>query len=456
MSLGHRFDGWLGTGTLARAPLLGTGPRPLMEGVREADWTPDGSALAIVRRVDGRDRLEWPTGKVLYQTNGFISDPRFSPDGRRIAFIDHPAYGDNDGNVALIDTDGTKRDLLRDLLSIHGMAWSPRGDELWFAAATPKDNVITLRAVDLSAGTRVLLPGAIDVALMDVGRDGRVLLGRESGVRHIEVTTANDTTVRDYSFSENSVARMVSDDGSLVLVTAQSPSSVYLRRSSDPTPFRLGDGDGHDLSPDGRWALSVAAAGASSRVRLLPTGPGDAKELPNPQRLSFIAARFLSDGRRIVLLGGPAGDAWRGYVQEIDSGTIRPFTDAGVTFIQSRNIVLTPDGTGAVFTAPDGRVLLFPTAGGEPRPIPHLQAGEFPLAWTPDGRQFYVTRGSTPPWRIERVDVGSGQRTLWKEVAASQSAGVRLSIVAMSPKGSTLVHSYSQLLSTLYLVEGIQ
>ena len=455
MSLGHRFDGWLGTGTLARASLLGTGPRPLLEDVREADWSLDGSALAIVRRVDGRDRLEWPAGKVLYQTNGFMTDVRFSPDGGRIAFVDHPAYGDNDGHVSLIDTDGRKRDLLRGLNSIHGMAWSPRGDELWFAAATPEDRVVTLRAVDLSSQTRVLLPGAIDVALMDVGRDGRVLLSRESGVRHVEVTTANDPTVRDYSFSENSVARMATDDGSMVLVTSQGPSSVYLRRRADPTPFRLGEGEGHDISPDGRWALSVAPE-ASSRILLLPTGPGDAKELPNPQRLSVTAARFLPDGRRIVLLGGQAGDAWRGYVQEIDSGTIRPFTVAGVTFIQSRNIVLTPDGTGAVFTAPDGRVLLFPTAGGEPRPIPHLQPGEFPLAWTPDARQLYVTRGSTPPWRIERVDVGSGQRTLWKEVAASQSAGVRLSIVAMSPRGSTLVHSYSQLLSTLYLVEGIQ
>jgi hypothetical protein len=217
----------------------------------------------------------------------------------------------------------------------------------------------------------------------------------------------------------------------------------------------LGDGEGQDISSDGRWALSVVPD-SSSRVLLLPTGPGDAKELPNPQRLSITAARFLPDGRRIVLLGGAAGDAWRGYVQEIDSGAIRPFTAAGVTFIQSRNIVLTPDGTGAVFTSPDGRVLLFPTAGGEPRPLPHLLDGEFPLAWTPDGQQVYVTRGSMPPWRIERVDVTSGHRTLWKEVAASQSAGVRLSIVAMSPHGSTLVHSYSQLLSTLYLVDGIR
>ena len=92
ISLGHTYEGWMGEGTLARSSLLGTAPRVMAEHVREAEWTPDGSDLAVVRRVDGFERLEFPLGKVLYQTSGFISDIRFSPSGDRIAFADHPLY----------------------------------------------------------------------------------------------------------------------------------------------------------------------------------------------------------------------------------------------------------------------------------------------------------------------------------------------------------------------------
>ena len=78
------------TGTLARMPLGGGAPREVLEGVREADWSPDGETLAIIRDVDGKDRLEYPIGKVLYATGGYLSDLRFSPGGDRIAFLEHP------------------------------------------------------------------------------------------------------------------------------------------------------------------------------------------------------------------------------------------------------------------------------------------------------------------------------------------------------------------------------
>jgi hypothetical protein len=90
VSLDHTFEGWMGEGTLARAPMLGGAPRPLTEHVREAEWTPDGSDLAIVRRATGFERLEFPIGRVLYQTSGYISNIRFSPSGDRIAFRRSP------------------------------------------------------------------------------------------------------------------------------------------------------------------------------------------------------------------------------------------------------------------------------------------------------------------------------------------------------------------------------
>jgi serine/threonine protein kinase len=124
ISLSHTFEGWMGEGTLARSSLLGSAPRVVAEHVREADWTPDGGDLAVVRRADGFERLEFPLGTVLYQTSGYISDIRFSPSGDRIAFADHPVYSDDAGTIAVIDKAGRRSALSDGWTSIHGLAWT--------------------------------------------------------------------------------------------------------------------------------------------------------------------------------------------------------------------------------------------------------------------------------------------------------------------------------------------
>jgi serine/threonine protein kinase len=53
MALGSHFEGIHTYGTLARVPLAGGAPREILEDVKFADWSPDGSELAIVRRVGG-------------------------------------------------------------------------------------------------------------------------------------------------------------------------------------------------------------------------------------------------------------------------------------------------------------------------------------------------------------------------------------------------------------------
>ena len=52
----HPIAQSLYSGTLARVPLVGGAPREVMENVEWADWSPDGSTLAIVRQEQGRHR----------------------------------------------------------------------------------------------------------------------------------------------------------------------------------------------------------------------------------------------------------------------------------------------------------------------------------------------------------------------------------------------------------------
>ena len=109
----------MGEGTLAQVPLFGSAPRPLAEHVREADWTPDGAELAIVRRVNGRERLELPVGTPLYETSGYISHIRVSRNGQHVAFADHPVYSDDNGSIAVVDRAGVLKTLAS---GFHGFA----------------------------------------------------------------------------------------------------------------------------------------------------------------------------------------------------------------------------------------------------------------------------------------------------------------------------------------------
>src|SRR6266581_4884591 len=109
--------------TLARAALSGGAPREVLEHVRDATWAPSGD-LVIVRMANGRDRLEYPVGKMLYETAGWISHPRFSKKGDRIAFLDHTAFPDTRGTVALVDLSGHKQTLTREWEDVRGLAWS--------------------------------------------------------------------------------------------------------------------------------------------------------------------------------------------------------------------------------------------------------------------------------------------------------------------------------------------
>ena len=95
-------------GTLARAPMAGGTPREVLEGVIDADWSPDGKDLAVIHLVGDRYRLEYPIGRVLYEPEppGWLSDLRISPRGDQVAFIEHPVAGDGRGGVSVVGLDG--------------------------------------------------------------------------------------------------------------------------------------------------------------------------------------------------------------------------------------------------------------------------------------------------------------------------------------------------------------
>ena len=103
-------------------------------------WPPIGHPTASASRWcgprPGFEQLEFPIGNVLYQTTGGIGNPRISPKGDLVAFLELP-FGDSGvGSVATVDLKGNKKTLTELWLGeIIGLAWSSSSDEILFTAA---------------------------------------------------------------------------------------------------------------------------------------------------------------------------------------------------------------------------------------------------------------------------------------------------------------------------------
>jgi Tol biopolymer transport system component len=455
---------WVSMGTLARAPLVGGAPREVLEQVQWADWSADGNSLAVVRDFGGRNRLEYPIGKPLYETGGWIGHPRVSPDGSSIAFIDHPVQGDDRGTLSVIDQAGHKRNLSDEWYTIQGLAWSANGKEVWFTAS--KSGVDrTLYAVTLDGKERMVLrlPGAL--MLFDIWKDGRVLMMRASWRRELVGMIGGETKQRDLSWLDYSYPAGLSPDGKTLLFDeeggggslAYSKSgglsyAVYIRKTDGSPAILLGEGGALDLSPDGKSVISQTQD-SPSQLRLLTTGAGEARDLTK-DNVNHTWARWFPDGKRILFSGNEPGQGVRLYIEDLASNKGQPITPEGVDGIA---FVVSPDSRWIAGIGPDRKGYLYPVAGGDPRVIPGLNPGEQPITFSSDGRSLYIYQPGELPASVNRLDIETGQRTLWRQLLPSDPAGVEtIGPILMTPDAQTCIFGYHRMLADLYLVEGLK
>jgi serine/threonine protein kinase len=455
--LRHRYLGLFpGSGTLARVPLGGGAtPREVLEDVSWADWAPDGASIAVVREAGPRRRLEFPVGKVLYETSGWISHPRVSPDGLRVAFLDHPIFGDDRGSVMVVDRAG-KRTLGGSWATTWGVGWSPDGKEIWFTAARVGSSR-ELHAISMSGKERLVARVTGTLTLHDISREGRVLLAQDSLHFGTLALPAGAREERDLSWFDLGIVTDISPDGRKILFFEVGEGggegySVYVRESDGSPPVRLGPGMAPVFSPDGKWVLTSDIRTDPMQLVLLPTGPGEPVPLTR-DRLHHESGAFFPDGKRVLFVGREPGRGNRLYVQAISGGAPLPVTAEGPSF----GGPISPDGRFIAALGPEGKVVLYPTVHGDPLAVPGVTTLERPLQWAPDAKFLYVVRAGELPARVFRLDPFTGRRELWKQFVPSDPAGVvEVSSIVMTPDAASYAYTYDRILSTLYVAEGLR
>ena len=448
-------------GTLARAPFAGGEPRPLSNDVRFADWTPDGSDLAVIIEATKGWQIQSPPGKLLYQgpSTGFLGDLRFSPDGSRIAFLEHPTTS-SDGYVAVVDRGGEKK-LLTPWYSsnIQGLAWSPKGDEIWFTG-TKDGSRNELRAVTLNGRERMISSEVAQLIIHDIAPDGRVLFAATLEFRSRAFYRGSiDTREREISALDWSVIRDISPDGKLVTFDesgegAGGAAYAYIRDLNAPAGVKLGPGRYPILSGDQKMVLTPAVGGDS--VSIYPVGVGETRRIPL-KGFRVSAAYFHANGKDIVFFASEPGQGSRIYRTSLAGGVPRPISEEGVTG-GVRICAPSPDSRYIPgFSIAAGTIRLFPLEGGEPREIAGIAPADRLDAWTADGKALFVHGTGELPAKLMRLDYETGKRELVREIAPADRAGVASSFpIRPTPDGKAYVYSVTQMLHELHVVEGLK
>lgn len=457
-------------GVLAHVSLTGGEPVDSLSEVRFADWSPDerlarlapDKRLAAIHDVGNKRRIEFPIGNVLYESENDLYNLRFSPTGNLIAFFERT---NKDGRFSLmiIGLDGKPRSSSHGWYDWWGLAWSPKGDEVIFAASV-EGTESTIFAINLQGDRRIVYraPGILEV--QDVSRDGKILVVRTDLRQSLAFQRQNEKSGLDLSWLDQSRPADLSADGQTVLIGEHGEGgkggAIFLRElNGSSTPQQIGEGHAWALSPDRKWVLAVH----KGSVELWPREKDSPKKPPfNLGSLTECSwANWFSDSQR-VLLSCKSGEHYGLYTLDIFSGNVQPLiTRDGDVALVSYGNALSPDNrqVAVVDSYPNGKIMIY-TIGGDHPPIEvkSTQPGDRPIQWSADSRSLFFFRRAKDrsPASLNQVDAASGSIVKSTPVERQDRAGTWIGFYRMTPDGQYSCYSYSQTLSDLYLLDGLK
>ena len=462
VSLGRRSEiAFMSSGTLARVALAGGVPRPIAKDVYEADWSPDGKQLAIERRSEHGFQIEYPIGNRIYESPWWMSDLRVSPDGREIAFIEHPSAGDNFGSVKVVDLHGHVESLTDNLYIAWGLAWHPLSGEVWYSgvpAHGAEGQNVSIYAVSRGHEPREVFTTLGGAFLHDIAPDGTLLVAHQTPRRNIVAHVDGEDIDRDLSWFDWSFPVRLSDDGKTLLFEEQGIANggnytFYLRDTRGGPAVRLDEGRGRDLSSDGQHVLALSND-KPERVMLVATGAGSTREIPVRGVDQFLSVRFLPGEKEILILGSCGDEQARLWRVGAEGGDAQVVSKAvgGSWFY----LAISPDGREVV-TVDANQILFMCSIDGltPARPIPGAEAGDLPVHW-PTAEEILVCRRDYKKSDIYAIDLTTGARRFVRTLRPLDAAGVEgVFPIIYASASDSYVFGYKLLMTSLFIVSGL-
>ena len=451
-------------GTLATVPIAGGAPRPLAQDALSADWSADGNEMAIVRQVNGKYRVEYPRGTMIYESEHWLDYARISPNGKYVAVAEMVSIDGDAGAVVVVDRSGKVVLHTPRFVSFEGLAWSPSGGEVWIGITDARAGwANTIVGIGLNGKQRDVyrVPGML--RLHDVARDGRVLFSRESWRTGTLYRGPHDTKDRDLSWLDYALARDISADGSIVSfddwgAAAGNTSLAYVRKTDGSPAVKLGAWWLPVLSPDGEWVFADSGASVNNgQLFLVPVGAGESRSMGTSNWAQTASLGWMPDGKNVYFVAN-LKDEWHVWLQDLAGGAAKSVTPA-IRPQQgySETHLVSPDGKLIFARDVNNKAMLYSLDGGEARAIPGFQPDDIWITWTADGKSAYVFHDEKYFAPVYRLELTTGKRKLVTTINVGDPAGVTsMQAVRITPDGKSYVYSYSREQSDLFVVEGVR
>ncbi len=404
----------------AKKPLPLEGTRAVAFATDEGSWisldvSPDGNTI-VFELLGDLYTLPIAGGEARRITDGmaFDSQPRFSPDGKKIVFV---SDRDGDENLWIANADGSDpQGLTKGKNNVfRSPDYTPDGKYVVVSKATP--------------GT----PPTTHLWMYHVdGGSGVKLTGNSSDNKNLfALGPAFGKDPRYVWFTERTAAGSVYNQ-----LNFRWQLAVYDRQTGEN--FRQSDRVGAAmrpvLSPDGKWLVYAERWDAQTGLRLRDLQSGDDKWLAYPvtrDDQESASTRDLMPGSSFTpdsqaLITSFDGKIWR---IDVPSGKTTPIPfkanvdlklgpqvafdygvdQAPVRAQQIRYARLSPDGKRLAFTALE-HLYVMDYPKGTPRRVSSSTAGEHHPTWSPDGTFIaYVTWSDEDGGHVYRVNASGGQ-----------------------------------------------
>jgi eukaryotic-like serine/threonine-protein kinase len=474
---------WTAKGTsIWKASLLGGAPRKLHDEAEAFSVSRDGSWIAVGknRAQFGGDREVWlmgPEGESehkIYETDGSTSVAAvgWSPDGQRTAYLRINRAGD----AAIESRDlngGTPAEIVQAARDIRGFGWLPDG-RMVYDRFEPGDSTKcsywqmhldphTGKPVESAKRVANWLPDCMGKA--NFTADGKHLAfvrwATTTGVYIADLAADNSriTPPRRLTLEDtyNNLMGWTPDSKSVMFLSNRNKRWEIFRQAIDSdTADRIVAGRGASVSPDGAYVLYLVRVdekepNGEHRLMRIPITGGAPVELARghfggggpptcarlPVKLCVMAERS-SDSKQLVF---SAFDLEKGPGRELLRFDLDPDKGPGWA--------LSPDGSRiAVLQVRDATIHVLSLAGGPPRDIsPPERVMMDAVAWTADGKGFFVSSLENNVYTLLHVDLHGAVHTLWRPGVSRGMSSIA------SPDGRHLAIRNSQRTSNVWMVD---